>query len=49
MIASAVASQKDKYLRVVLEYYTSKTTQIYTQVTRMSLQNLKSPLDGLDI
>ena len=26
-----------------------KTTEIYTHVTRMSLKNIKSPLDGLEI
>ncbi|MBN1294036.1 MAG: tyrosine-type recombinase/integrase [Candidatus Latescibacteria bacterium] len=38
-----------RYIQVLLGHSSPKTTQIYTQVTRMSLQNIKSPLDGLDL
>lgn len=38
-----------RYIQVLLGHSSPKTTQIYTQVTRMSLQNIKSPLDRLEI
>ena len=38
-----------RYIQVLLGHSSPKTTQIYTQVTRMSLQNIKSPLDSLEI
>jgi integrase/recombinase XerD len=38
-----------RYIQVLLGHSSPKTKQIDTHVTRMSLQNVKSPLDGLDI
>lgn len=38
-----------RYIQVLLGHSSPKTTAIYTQVTQMSLKNIKSPLDGLDI
>ncbi len=38
-----------RYIQELLGHSSPKTTQIYTHVTRQSLNNIKSPLDGLDI
>lgn len=38
-----------RHIQVLLGHGSPKTTQIYTHVTRMSLQNIKSPLDELEL
>jgi len=36
-----------RYIQVLLGHSNSKTTEIYTHVSRSNLQNIKSPLDLL--
>jgi integrase/recombinase XerD len=38
-----------RYIQELLGHSSSKTTEIYTHITRKGIENLKSPLDKLDI
>ena len=38
-----------RYIQVLLGHSSSKTTEIYTHVTRKGFENIRSPLDNLDI
>jgi site-specific recombinase XerD len=38
-----------RYIQALLGHRSSKTTEIYTHVTRKGFENLKSPLDEMDI
>ena len=38
-----------RYIQELLGHSSSKTTEIYTHVTTKGLENIKSPMDGLDI
>jgi integrase/recombinase XerD len=35
-----------RYIQTLLGHHSSKTTGIYTHVSKKSLENIKSPLDG---
>jgi integrase/recombinase XerD len=38
-----------RYIQALLGHSSSKTTEIYTHVTRKGFENIKSPLDNLDL
>jgi integrase/recombinase XerD len=38
-----------RYIQELLGHSSSKTTEIYTHITRKGVENIKSPLDNLDI
>lgn len=38
-----------RYIQALLGHRSSRTTEIYTHITRKGFQNLKSPLDDMDI
>lgn len=38
-----------RYIQALLGHESSKTTEIYTHITRKGMENIKSPLDNLDI
>lgn len=38
-----------RYIQVLLGHVNIKTTEVYTPVTRSSLQKIKSPLDSLEL
>lgn len=38
-----------RYIQELLGHESSKTTEIYTHITKKGFQNIKSPLDDLDI
>ena len=38
-----------RYIQVLLGHSSSKTTEIYTHITRKGVENLRSPLDKMDI
>jgi len=38
-----------RYIQVLLGHSSSKTTEIYTHITRKGMENIKSPLDHLDL
>ena len=38
-----------RYIQELLGHESSKTTEIYTHITRRGLDKIKSPLDNLDI
>lgn len=38
-----------RYIQALLGHESSKTTEIYTHITRKGMDNLQSPLDGMDI
>ncbi|MDB5257348.1 MAG: site-specific recombinase XerD [Chitinophagaceae bacterium] len=38
-----------RYIQVLLGHSSSKTTEIYTHITRKGMENIKSPLDRLDL
>ena len=38
-----------RYIQELLGFENSKTTEIYTHITKKGMRNIKSPLDGLDI
>jgi integrase/recombinase XerD len=38
-----------RYIQSMLGHESSKTTEIYTHITTRGLENIKSPLDQLDI
>jgi len=38
-----------RYIQVLLGHSSSKTTEVYTHITRKGMENIKSPLDGLDL
>lgn len=38
-----------RYIQVLLGHSSSKTTEIYTHITRKGMENIKSPLDSLDL
>jgi len=38
-----------RYIQQLLGHGSSKTTEIYTHITRKGMENIKSPLDNLDI
>ena len=38
-----------RYIQALLGHRSSKTTEIYTHITRKGFENLKSPLDDMDI
>ena len=38
-----------RYIQVLLGHSSSKTTEIYTHITRKGMENIKSPLDSIDL
>jgi site-specific recombinase XerD len=38
-----------RYIQDLLGHESSRTTEIYTQITKKGLQKIKSPLDDLDL
>ncbi len=38
-----------RYIQALLDHESSKTTEIYTHVTTKGFEQIKSPLDQLDI
>ena len=38
-----------RYIQVLLGHSSSKTTEIYTHITRKGMEHIKSPLDSLDL
>lgn len=38
-----------RYIQVLLGHSSSKTTEIYTHITRKGIENLRSPLDKMDV
>ncbi len=38
-----------RYIQELLGHESTKTTEIYTHITRKGMSNIKSPLDDLDI
>jgi integrase/recombinase XerD len=38
-----------RYIQALLGHSSSKTTEIYTHITRKGMENIKSPLDSLDL
>ena len=38
-----------RYIEALLGHSSSKTTEIYTHITSKGFQNLKSPLDEMDV
>lgn len=38
-----------RYIQELLGHESSKTTEIYTHITRKGWENLRSPLDDLDV
>jgi integrase/recombinase XerD len=38
-----------RYIQTLLGHQSSKTTEIYTHITKKGMENIKSPLDNLDI
>lgn len=38
-----------RYIQTLLGHESSKTTEIYTHITTKGFEQIKSPLDGLDI
>ena len=37
------------YIQALLGHLSSRTTEIYTHITKKGFENLKSPLDDMDI
>ncbi|WP_219921617.1 tyrosine-type recombinase/integrase [Rufibacter sp. XAAS-G3-1] len=38
-----------RYIQALLGHHSSKTTEIYTHITRKGMEKIKSPLDNLEI